>query len=241
MIGVSDDPEPRFEKARALLDAADRVRAGVTLVNGVVVARLLREVPAAFDLGQLIVSCPVCRTRYRVDEGALTAHVDMLLDAQVHVVLSCGGTGEFAYLTEPERRRIHEVVGRRARGKAGFIAHASAISTRDAIENAKAAEDFGADALMIEVHSEPETGSCCQSRRFFEEREEHLLGRPRKHRRPDDDCVPALTCAQRRADRGDDSLEADCRQASIRRGRCSDADERKLRGVDCFGAVRRRA
>src|SRR5437868_4590742 len=37
------------------------------------VARRLpvREVPAAFDLGQMIVSCPVCRTRYLVDEGAL--------------------------------------------------------------------------------------------------------------------------------------------------------------------------
>jgi predicted Zn finger-like uncharacterized protein len=31
----------------------------------------LREVSAAFDLGQMIVSCPVCRTRYQVDEGAL--------------------------------------------------------------------------------------------------------------------------------------------------------------------------
>ena len=30
-----------------------------------------REVPAAFDLGLMIVSCPVCRTRYKVDEGAL--------------------------------------------------------------------------------------------------------------------------------------------------------------------------
>lgn len=31
----------------------------------------LREVPATFDFGQMIVSCPVCRTRYHVDEDAL--------------------------------------------------------------------------------------------------------------------------------------------------------------------------
>ncbi len=35
VIGVWDEPQPQFEKARALLEAADKVRAGVTLVNGV--------------------------------------------------------------------------------------------------------------------------------------------------------------------------------------------------------------
>jgi 4-hydroxy-tetrahydrodipicolinate synthase len=96
---------------------------------------------------------PICtpfdKSGDRVDEGALAAHVGQLLDARVHVILSCGGTGEFAYLTEPERRRIHEIVGKQVRGKAGFIAQASAISTRDTIENAKAAQDLGADALMV--------------------------------------------------------------------------------------------
>ncbi|MCX7361583.1 MAG: urease accessory protein UreD [Alphaproteobacteria bacterium] len=43
VIGVWDDPQPRFEKARTLLEAADKVRAGVTLVNGILVARLLGE------------------------------------------------------------------------------------------------------------------------------------------------------------------------------------------------------
>jgi urease accessory protein len=50
VIGVWDAPEPYFERARALLDDADRarpdVRAGVTLVNGVLVARLLGEATA---------------------------------------------------------------------------------------------------------------------------------------------------------------------------------------------------
>lgn len=46
VIGVWDEPQPHFEKARALLDAAAGVRAGVTLVNGVMVARLLGEATA---------------------------------------------------------------------------------------------------------------------------------------------------------------------------------------------------
>ena len=43
VIGVWDEPQSRFEQARTLLGQADEVRAGVTLVNGVVVARLLGE------------------------------------------------------------------------------------------------------------------------------------------------------------------------------------------------------
>ena len=43
VIGVWDEPHERFEKARALLEQAGEVRAGVTLVNGVTVARLLGE------------------------------------------------------------------------------------------------------------------------------------------------------------------------------------------------------
>jgi urease accessory protein len=46
VIGVWDAPQPHFEKARALLEAAGEVRAGVTLVNGVMVARLLGEATA---------------------------------------------------------------------------------------------------------------------------------------------------------------------------------------------------
>jgi urease accessory protein len=46
VIGAWDEPQLRFEKARALLEAVDRVRAGVTLVNGVMVARFLGEATA---------------------------------------------------------------------------------------------------------------------------------------------------------------------------------------------------
>jgi urease accessory protein len=46
VIGVWDRPEPHFERARALLEDAQCVRAGVTLVNGILVARLLGEATA---------------------------------------------------------------------------------------------------------------------------------------------------------------------------------------------------
>lgn len=46
VIGVWDEPQARFEQMRGLLETADRVRAGVTLVNGIVIARLLGEATA---------------------------------------------------------------------------------------------------------------------------------------------------------------------------------------------------
>jgi urease accessory protein len=46
VIGVWDAPQPHFEKARVLLESAGKVRAGVTLVNGVMVARLLGKATA---------------------------------------------------------------------------------------------------------------------------------------------------------------------------------------------------
>ncbi len=96
---------------------------------------------------------PVCtpfdKSGDRIDEGALRAHVDSMIEAGVHIILSAGGTGEFAYMTEEERRRVHKIVGKQVAGRARFIVHASAIGTRDAIENSKYAEDLGADAIML--------------------------------------------------------------------------------------------
>jgi urease accessory protein len=46
VIGVWDEPQARFEQARTLLESAGKVRAGVTLVNGMLVARLLGEATA---------------------------------------------------------------------------------------------------------------------------------------------------------------------------------------------------
>jgi urease accessory protein len=46
VIGVWDAPQSRFDQARTLLEKSGDVRAGVTLVNGVMVARILGEATA---------------------------------------------------------------------------------------------------------------------------------------------------------------------------------------------------
>jgi 4-hydroxy-tetrahydrodipicolinate synthase len=100
--------------------------------------------------GVCVPACtPFDKTGDTVDEKALSAHIERLLEAGVHAVVSCGGTGEFAYLSEAERRQIHQLITTRVRGRSKFVAQSSAVSTRDTIENAKFAEGLGADAIMI--------------------------------------------------------------------------------------------
>ena len=84
-----------------------------------------------------------------IDEGALRAHVDALVEAGVHCIAACGGTGEFSFLRPDERRRVAEIVASQLDGRAGLIVHASAVLTEETIEYAKHAEGLGADALLV--------------------------------------------------------------------------------------------
>ena len=82
-------------------------------------------------------------------EGKLCAHIDRMIEAGVHGIVLCAGTGEFAFLREDEKRWIIELGTRHIDGRVAVIAQTSAINTADAIERAKHAEGAGADALMI--------------------------------------------------------------------------------------------
>jgi 4-hydroxy-tetrahydrodipicolinate synthase len=85
----------------------------------------------------------------RLDEGALKAHIDWMVEAKVHIIAVCGGTGEFPFLSEPEKRRIAEIAGKQIAGRCQLIVQTSAIRTEDAVENSKHAEGAGANALLI--------------------------------------------------------------------------------------------
>lgn len=103
---------------------------------------------------ELIGVCvPVCTpfddSGEKVDETKLRNHIDSMLEAGVHIILVCGGTGEFAYLRSEEKKRITEIAAKHIDGRAGFLVQSSAINTADTIEFSKHAEDHGADAVMI--------------------------------------------------------------------------------------------
>ena len=92
---------------------------------------------------------PFTENGEEVDETALKKHIDSMIEAGIHIVLVCGGTGEFAYLRPEERRRIAEIAAKHIDGRADFMVQTSAISTADAIAYAKHAEGVGADCLLI--------------------------------------------------------------------------------------------
>jgi 4-hydroxy-tetrahydrodipicolinate synthase len=84
-----------------------------------------------------------------LDLAALEANIDSLIENGVHVIAVNGGTGEFPFLSEKEKRQIAEVAAKRIDGRVGLIVQTSAIRTEDAIENSKHAEGVGADAILV--------------------------------------------------------------------------------------------
>jgi len=94
-------------------------------------------------------STPFDETGEALDEAGLRRHLDAMLEAGVHGIVLCAGTGEFAYLREDEKTRIFEIGINHVDGRVPVVAQTSAIATADAIERSKRAEGLGADALMV--------------------------------------------------------------------------------------------
>ena len=85
----------------------------------------------------------------KLDEAALLDHIDSMLEAGMHIIAVCGGTGEFPFLTAAERRRIAELAAKQIDGKAKLVVQTSALITDEAIEYSKHAQDVGADVLLV--------------------------------------------------------------------------------------------
>jgi len=99
--------------------------------------------------GVCVPVCSLFQDDESIDESGYLRHIDRMLEAEIDIILACGGTGEFAYLRTEEKRRLIEITGKHIEGKASFVAQTSAISLRDTIEESKHAVDHGVDAVMV--------------------------------------------------------------------------------------------
>ena len=73
---------------------------------------------------------------------------DDLIAAGVHGLTPLGSTGEFAYLTWPQRRRVVEVVVKAARGRVPVVAGVAATTIADATFQAREMQELGCDGIL---------------------------------------------------------------------------------------------
>jgi 4-hydroxy-tetrahydrodipicolinate synthase len=85
----------------------------------------------------------------RVDEGGLRRQLERLLAGGVHGIFFLGSTGEQPALRDPERRRAVEMAKEALAGRVPLVVGTMASSTARAIDNIRAAEAAGADAVAV--------------------------------------------------------------------------------------------
>jgi 4-hydroxy-tetrahydrodipicolinate synthase len=71
-----------------------------------------------------------------------------LIQAGVHGLTPLGSTGEFAYLSWPQRRRIVEIVLDSARGRVPVIAGVASTTTADAVSQSREFERIGCRGIL---------------------------------------------------------------------------------------------
>lgn len=86
-----------------------------------------------------------------LDETAMREHIDFLINAGVHGIFVLGSTGEFAYLSETEKKRVIEITADQINGKLPLVVGVSSPSTKLSIELAKHAEKLGAAVVMAVI------------------------------------------------------------------------------------------
>lgn len=84
-----------------------------------------------------------------IDEKTLRRLVDRSIDGGVDGVVACGSTGEYTAMSGAERRQIVETVIDQTAGRVPVIAQTGALSTKEAVELSRHAQDAGASVLMV--------------------------------------------------------------------------------------------
>jgi len=84
-----------------------------------------------------------------VDLDGLRRLTEFYIENGIRTVIADGSTGEFASLSEDERRQVIKTVVEAARGRLTVIAGTACAGTKLTIDLTKYAEDVGADGVMI--------------------------------------------------------------------------------------------
>lgn len=88
------------------------------------------------------------RTTGEVDAEVLARLCDDLIRAGVHGLTPLGSTGEFAYLSWAQRRRIVEVVIEAASGRVPVVAGVASTTIIDAVSQAREFERLGCSGIL---------------------------------------------------------------------------------------------
>jgi len=89
------------------------------------------------------------REKNTVDLDETARAVEGLVDAGIDGILSLGTLGECATLNWEEKKQFIATAVEAARGRVPFFAGTTSLSTRETIEQTRAAYDMGADGTML--------------------------------------------------------------------------------------------
>lgn len=98
------------------------------------------------------VNVPLCTPMtedQRVDYAALERLCHFLIEKGVHGLYPNGSTGEMAYLSAEERKKVLECSVHAAQGRVNVFSMVGAPTTRETIELAQHAESCGADGIGV--------------------------------------------------------------------------------------------
>jgi len=84
-----------------------------------------------------------------LDEERMKTHVDRIIREGADGVIVGGSTGEFASLSEEERKTLIKLVIEHVHGRVPVLIGGMAPSTKETIRWCKIAEDAGADGVMV--------------------------------------------------------------------------------------------
>ena len=85
----------------------------------------------------------------QLDEKGFRANIDWYIAEGIHGVICLGSTGEFASLSNEERRKVIDLTVDQVNGRVPVIAGTAAHSTRHTIELTEYAKNAGVDAALI--------------------------------------------------------------------------------------------